>query len=1092
MDIRMIFYVVRFLSVAVAVGLVVLGFVPTTYADSDREQQEYEAWKAKQKAAEGAAGGVQSGSETPTPSSSRSGTAKISIELVGSSLVPPPRTITDITAVLNEKRKDQSSFLRDRAIADQEPPASENPNDLAEFYHQRGRAAQRLGRSSQELADLRKALDYARQGRRVDVTTVLVDLGAGEFRGGNYSRSFTLFRERLSLRAGGGLFLLPAMAALHAMAGDLEAADETLENAGFNTSRLSEIVTAHHMALMANARAIRLTTAGRFSQGEAFHREAVEGWSPYKDELYASLVNEPRLPARHYAWFVWQLAENLRRQGRLVEAELEARKGLLFTLNTYGRYAAHTAFLVGALTDIIFDQGRYAEAETLARANVEIYEAVGASPDSVFFALSRSRLADSLVAQGHWRDAVAEYEIIREAISDKDPYAYRKYLSGNVNWAVALIETGQPGKALAILEPALEQRTALLGEKHYDVAEVRGFLAMTYAAPGDRRRALAEFEKAIAILLVRSRQAEGESGTGAARDRRLLLILEAYIGLLSEIDGTALESESGIDAAAEAFRLADVARGRSVQRALAATAARAAAGDPALAGLARREQDAQKQISALFGLLANISSRPTTEQDPKVLQSLRAKIDQLRSERATLAERIEKEFPDYWNLINPQPVTVEQTRKSLRPGESLIATYVGSDRTLVWALSRDGPLEFASSPTGREDVEEMVAFVRATLAPNAQTLGDIPPFDLKTAHELYRIVLEPVQAGWQEAQSLLVVAHGALGQLPFSLLPIEAAELGSADDVLFARYRQIPWLARTHAVAVLPNVASLVTLRELPSGAAAKRPFVGFGDPYFSESQAAQAAEQAKGRQVVAATVGTEGIVRGLSVRLRSLPDMRGVDSADLARLARLPDTADEIRGMALAMNADLTKEVFLGAAANEHQVKSMDLSGYRVIAFATHGLVPGDLNGLTQPALALSAPQVAGVEGDGLLTMGEILGLHLDADWVVLSACNTAAADGAGAEAVSGLGRAFFYAGSRALLVSNWPVETTSARALTTDVFKRQAADTSLTRAEALRQTMLFLIDGGGYVDAKSGETVFSYAHPIFWAPFTLVGDGG
>ena len=104
-----------------------------------------------------------------------------------------------------------------------------------------------------------------------------------------------------------------------------------------------------------------------------------------------------------------------------------------------------------------------------------------------------------------------------------------------------------------------------------------------------------------------------------------------------------------------------------------------------------------------------------------------------------------------------------------------------------------------------------------------------------------------------------------------------------------------------------------------------------------------------------------------------------------------------------------------LGKDANEEAVKTMDLSGFKVMAFATHGLVPGELNGLTQPALALSAPAVAGVGGDGLLTMEEILTLKLDADWVVLSACNTGAGAGAGAEAASGLGRAFFYAGTRA-----------------------------------------------------------------------------
>lgn len=230
---------------------------------------------------------------------------------------------------------------------------------------------------------------------------------------------------------------------------------------------------------------------------------------------------------------------------------------------------------------------------------------------------------------------------------------------------------------------------------------------------------------------------------------------------------------------------------------------------------------------------------------------------------------------------------------------------------------------------------------------------------------------------------------------------------------------------------------------------------------------------------------------RGMPLVRRSAPATQSVDSAQLAMLPRLPDTADELRGIALALGADPT-DMILGAQANERRVKSMDLSNRRVVMFATHGLVPGDLNGLTQPALALSAPSVADIDGDGLLTLDEVLALKLDADWVVLSACNTATGDGAGAEAVSGLGRAFFYAGTRALLVSNWPVETTSARALTSDLFARQARDPALPRAQALREAMTGLIDGPGHVDPASRAAVFAYAHPIFWAPFTMVGDGG
>src|SRR5207245_11024234 len=168
-----------------------------------------------------------------------------------------------------------------------------------------------------------------------------------------------------------------------------------------------------------------------------------------------------------------------------------------------------------------------------------------------------------------------------------------------------------------------------------------------------------------------------------------------------------------------------------------------------------------------------------------------------------------------------------------------------------------------------------------------------------------------------------------------------------------------------------------------------------------------------------------------------------------------------ELKAIAAALEVDPAKVVNLGVNANEQLVKTSDLAKYKVLVFATHGLVAGELNGLTQPALALSAPEVAGVEGDGLLTREEILTLKLDADWVVLAACNTGTGAGAGAEAASGLGRAFFYAGTRAILVTNWSVESDTARELTTGLFRRQASNGALTRAEALRESMLWLIDG-------------------------------
>jgi CHAT domain-containing protein len=320
---------------------------------------------------------------------------------------------------------------------------------------------------------------------------------------------------------------------------------------------------------------------------------------------------------------------------------------------------------------------------------------------------------------------------------------------------------------------------------------------------------------------------------------------------------------------------------------------------------------------------------------------------------------------------------------------------------------------------------------------------------------------------WNAVGLILVVAPGPLAD----------------GNLLFDGYRKVAWLSRTHAVTMVPSAAALRTLRGLKPGSPQREMMVGFGDPYFSAEQASKAGEPLAFQ--LAST-------RGAPLARRNTPQTFGVDKAELALLPRLPDTADELKSIALALQADPAKVLKLGKEANERTVKSMDLSKYKIVVFATHGLVPGELTGLTQPALAMTAPDVAQHhDGDGLLTMEEILALKLDADWVVLSACNTGAGAGAGAEAASGLGRAFFYAGTRAILITNWSVHSVSARELVTDLFARQAANPTINRGEALRQASMGLLDGPGFKDTD-GKALFSYAHPLFWAPYTVMGDGG
>ena len=202
--------------------------------------------------------------------------------------------------------------------------------------------------------------------------------------------------------------------------------------------------------------------------------------------------------------------------------------------------------------------------------------------------------------------------------------------------------------------------------------------------------------------------------------------------------------------------------------------------------------------------------------------------------------------------------------------------------------------------------------------------------------------------------------------------------------------------------------------------------------------------------------------------------------------LPPLPETADELRAVAKSLGAD-EADLKLGSAATVTAVKQTKLDQYRIVYFATHALVSGETEqaakGLAEPALVLSLPVTATAFDDGLLTSSDVAQLKLNADWVVLSACNTAAAEKPGAEALSGLARAFFYAGARALLVSHWPVESEPAVKLMTTIFAAIADNPKLTTAEALRQAMLATMD-----DRTNPE----WANPTSWAPFVLIGEGG
>ena len=357
-------------------------------------------------------------------------------------------------------------------------------------------------------------------------------------------------------------------------------------------------------------------------------------------------------------------------------------------------------------------------------------------------------------------------------------------------------------------------------------------------------------------------------------------------------------------------------------------------------------------------------------------------------------------------------------------------------------------------------INDRVAKLRAGLYNTDPNAGSTP-FDLDASHQLYVALFGPIEATIAGKAKLLVVASGALTSLPFQVLVTKPTSPATAPD---DRNRAAAWLLNDKAINVLPSVSSLRALRSVARSSRATKPFIGFGDPVFQRSGGG---DRAAPRSLQPYQTYYNGSVVDLDVLRRGLP--------------ALPETADALRAVAHALGAT-DGDLRLGTAATVTSVKQAALEQYRVVDFATHGLVAGEVGGLSEPALVLTLPDTPTADDDGLLTASRVAKLNLDADWAVLSACNTAAGDQPGAEGLSGLARAFFYAGARALLVSHWPVESDAAAKLTTGAFSELAKQPTIGRAEALRRSTRALI-----ADRSSSRN----ANPSVWAPFVLVGEG-
>jgi CHAT domain-containing protein len=1022
--------------------------------------------------------------------------------------VAPPRTITDITAILDSEKPDAAKIAARKAEADAAPPSRASAPQLAQFYYDRGAIRGVLARNKDALADGLQALKLTKEPVLV---TRIRDLIALQYRTiGDPRQAVTMYQAVVHDaeqrgRRGTMIGALNYIAETLLSMGEIDQAtayarrcEALVQDArGSPDPRWRQVYAIYGRYWEAQADAARglvLRARGQYAEAEAAYRraEAFRRAALSDRSRYAS--PPPEESFRHGTDVdVLNIADLEAKQGRLSEAEADARRALLEILQQFGKYNSATPRFIFGLAEVLIQEGRYQDAEKLTRSALDVQRTLGIGDDASISAKLLSQLGNILVLQRKMRQADAVYAALDLAIAQWPPER-RAALELNGSRVAVLYASGQIEAGITAAEELVKRQTARSGPDSLATAEARGTLATGYARVGRYADAIREFGAAIPRLIAVRHEGDADDDPSlvAARSARLQRIIEAYIGLLARTD-----SGSG-DVAVETFALADAVRGHAVQQALADANARLLTKDPALAALVRNDQDLGKEIGAELGVLNNMLALPPDQRDDQKVRAIKAEIEKLRAARKSAQQNVTRRFPTYANLIDPTPPSIEAIRAALRPGEALLSFYFGQTASFAWAVPRQGPVAFAVIPLKAIDLSAKVHRLRQALEPDVLRIEDLPPFDLAQAYELYALLLKPLESGWKGANSLIVVTNGALGELPLGLLPTAPSQVDLNAKPLFAGYRNVPWLAHTHAVTMIPSASALITLRHLPPSAPSRDKLIGFGDPYFNQQEAAEAEPPVAAAPAphesptqVASSSGAPITTRGIALKLRASPHTEDADRAELAMLPRLPDTRAELIAMAHALDADPAKALYLGKAANEQNVETLDLSHYRIVAFATHGLVPGDIDGLTQPALALTAPAVAGVSGDGLLTMGKILALKLDADWVVLSACNTAAGSGAGAEAASGLGSAFFYAGTRALLVTNWSVQSASARALITDLFRRQSAEPALTRAQALRQAEMGLIDGPGEVD-QAGHTLFTYAHPLFWAPYSVIGDGG
>ncbi|MBK5120487.1 CHAT domain-containing protein [Burkholderia sp. R-69980] len=515
-------------------------------------------------------------------------------------------------------------------------------------------------------------------------------------------------------------------------------------------------------------------------------------------------------------------------------------------------------------------------------------------------------------------------------------------------------------------------------------------------------------------------------------------------------------------ARALAFRIAELLHVNATQGAMIDGAARLAAGDPALRALIEKEQalryeqnTGRMMFARATDNLANLTGRADTavlNRQSSIVEdrekALKEASEKLRSLRHDIAQR----FPIYRELVAPAIPSPEKIGAILKPDEVYVNLYAGRNASYAFVVQPGGALRAVRLDVTREQLKKMAVALRASFDAGTppSRAGDAGGFDLAAASGLYAALIAPIQTSLQGATTIYLSTSGLLAAVPFNVLVTRPAKtLAEAN-----------WWITAATPVQMPSASALVLARSEHAGTAGNS-FIAFADPAFD------------GRKTlpISDTAAPE-------VRARAIPANADVTDFDYHRVAPLPETLDEARAIAAALGAS-PQSVIWGIQASRSQVLKENMSDDKVVVFATHGVIAGQVPGLRKAGLAL-AYEGSGL-ADSILTIDDIVTLRLNADWVVLSACNTGFATGDAGDSVSALSRGFFGAGARSLLVTQWAVESQSAKQLTVGLFQAYTQAPALSKAGSLAQVQRDMLNG------KYGAL---YRHPYFWGAYTLAGN--